>query len=35
MDGLSTCVQELLAIGRRGCKGRDLIGKMLAADNGC
>jgi len=28
MDGLSTSVQELLAIGRRGCEGRDLNGGM-------
>ena len=34
-DGLSTYVQETLAIGRRGCMGRDLNGKMLVTDNGC
>ena len=33
-DGLSTYVQEPLAIGRRGCTGRDLNEKTLAADNG-
>jgi len=33
-DGLSTYVQELLAIYRRGCTGRDLNEKTLAADNG-
>jgi len=32
MDGLSTSVQELLAISRRGCTGRDLKEEMLAAD---
>ena len=34
MGGLSTHVQEPLAISRRGCTGRDLNEKMLAADNG-
>jgi len=34
-DGLSTYVQELLAISRRGCTGRDLNEKTLATDNGC
>jgi len=33
-DGLSRYVQELLAIGRKGCTGRDLNEKTLAADNG-
>ena len=33
-DGLSTYVQEPLAIGRRGCTGRDLSEKTLATDNG-
>ena len=32
---LSTYVQEPLVIGRRGCMGRDLKRKRLAADNGC
>jgi len=32
-DGLSTYVEELLAIGKRGCVGRDLNEKMLAADS--
>jgi len=32
-DGLSTYVQEPLAIGRRGCTGRDLNAKTLV-DNG-
>jgi len=31
---LRTYVQEPLAKGRRGCTGRDLNEKMLAADNG-
>jgi len=30
MDGLSTYVQEPLAIGRKGCTGRDLSQKTLA-----
>jgi len=34
MDGLSTHVQGLLEIGRRGHTGRDLNEKTLAADNG-
>ena len=34
MDGLSMYVQEPLEIGRRGCTGRDLNEKTLAADNG-
>ena len=33
-DGLSTYVREPLAIGRRGCTGRDLKKETLAADNG-
>jgi len=33
-DGLSTYVRELLAIGRRGCTGRDLNEKTLVAENG-
>ena len=33
-DGLSTYIQEPLEKGRRGCKGRDLNEKTLAADNG-
>jgi hypothetical protein len=33
-DGLSTFVQEPLALGRRGCTGRDLSEKTLATDNG-
>jgi len=33
-DGLSTYVQEPLAIGRRGCTGRDLNEKTLATGNG-
>jgi len=33
-DSLSTYNQEPLVIGRRGCTGRDLNEKMLAADNG-
>ena len=33
-DGLSTYVQEPLAIGRRGCTGRDLNGNTLAAGSG-
>jgi hypothetical protein len=33
-DGLSTYVQEPLALGRRGCTGRDLNEGHLAADNG-
>ena len=33
-DGLSTYVQEPLAIGRMGCTGRDLNEKTLATDNG-
>jgi hypothetical protein len=32
---LPAYVQEPLAIGRRGCTGRDLNEKTLAADNGC
>ena len=31
---LSTYVQEPLVIGRRGCTGRELNEKTLAADNG-
>jgi len=32
---LSTCVQEPLVIGRRGCVQREIeMGKRLAADNG-
>jgi len=34
MDGLSTYVQEPLAIGRRDCTGRDLNEKTLAVNNG-
>jgi len=34
MDGLSTYVQEPLAIGRKSCTGRDLNEKTLAADSG-
>ena len=34
-DDLSTYVQEPLAIGRRGCTGRDLNEKTLAAGNRC
>jgi len=34
MDGLSIYIQEPLAIGRRGCMGRELNEKTLAADNG-
>ena len=34
-DGLSTYVQEPLAIGMRGFTGRELNEKTLAADNGC
>jgi hypothetical protein len=33
-DSLSTYVQEPLAIGWRGCMGRDLNEKTLAVDNG-
>ena len=33
-DGLSTYVQEPLAIGRRGCTGRYLNEKTLATDSG-
>ena len=33
-DGLSTYVQEPLAIGRRGCAGRDVNKKTLVVDNG-
>jgi len=33
-DSLSVNVQEPLVVGRRGCTGRDLNEKMLAADNG-
>jgi len=33
-DGVSSYVQELLAIGRRGCTERDLNEETLAADNG-
>jgi len=33
-DGLSMYVHELWAIGRRGCTGRDLNEKTLAADSG-
>jgi len=33
-DGLSTYVQETMAIGRRGCAGRDLDEKTLATDSG-
>jgi hypothetical protein len=33
-DGLSMYVQESLAIGRRGCTGRDVNEKTLAAMNG-
>jgi len=33
-DGLLTYVQEPLVIGRRGCTGRELNEKTLAADNG-
>jgi len=33
-DSLSMHVQEPLALGRRGCTGRDLNEKTLAADNG-
>ena len=35
MDGLSTYVQEPVAIGRRDCVWRDLNEETLAADNGC
>jgi len=33
-DCLSTYVQEPLAVGRRGCTGRDLNEKTLGTDNG-
>ena len=33
-DGLSTYVQEPMAIGRRGCMGRDLNEGTLAGNNG-
>jgi hypothetical protein len=34
MDGLSTYVQEPLAMGRMGCTGRDLNEKTVVADVG-
>jgi len=34
MDSLSTYIHEPLAVGRRGCTGRDLNEKRLAVDTG-